>query len=217
MININKKNYLLEEEKMLADIVKENLKYYGASNKEKIQKENELFHLLCFLYLDNNLKLYNKIIPHEPGDFLIQEKNRNTMIEVVEVFGNDKTYIDIRNRLNNIFKRKIKRKTEGLYCFSFKESINSFNKVFVDKNTNKEYLDNDKYDKKILLIVTGEYDNCPTTGNWIIKFLEEKNFEINKYDYLWVLDYFSSPKDNGPIIIKNTIEEIKEYKKLMKI
>jgi len=27
-----------------------------------------------------------------------------------------------------------------------------------------------------------------------------------------VLDYFSNSKDNGPTIIKNTIEEIKKYK-----
>lgn len=206
------KNYLLEKEKILADIVKENLKNYGSSNKEKIQKENELFHLLCFLYLDNNLKLHNKIIPHEPGDFLIQEKNRNTMIEVVEVFGNGKTHMNIRNRLNHIFERKIMRNKEGVYCFSLEESINSFNKSFFDKNTNKEYLNNDNYDEKVLLIVTGEYENCPATGIWIIKFLEEKNFDINKYNYLWILDYFSSSKDNGPTIIKNPIEEIKKYK-----
>ena len=120
--------------------------------------------------------------------------------------------MNIRNRLNHIFERKITRNKEGIYCFSLEESINSFNKSFFDKNTNKEYLNNDNYDDKILLIVTGEYENCPATGSWIIKFLEEKNFDINKYDCLWILDYFSSSKDNGPTIIKNPIEEIKKYK-----
>lgn len=204
--------YLYDWEDELAKIVKEKLKFYGNSNKERIKKETELFHLLCFFHLDNNFELYNKIIPNEPGDFLLQEKENNVVIEIVEIFGNKETYINIKNRLNWVFKRKISYLKDELYGFTLNESINKFNELFCKKNTDKKYLVDGQYNKKILLIVTGEYENCPATGNWIIKFLEEKDFEINKYECIWVLDYFSSSKDNGPTIIKNTIEEIKKYK-----
>ena len=59
----------------------------------------------------------------------------------------------------------------------------------VNKNENKEYLNNKEFDKTILLLVTGEYENCSITGNWIEKFLEEKDFDINQYDKICVIDY----------------------------
>lgn len=177
--------YLCDWEDEIAKIVKEKLKFYGNSNKESIKKENELFHLLCFLHLYNKFELYNKIIPNEPGDFLLQEKEKNAVIEIVEIFGNKETYINIKNRINCVFKRKNSHTKDEIYGFTMNESINKFNELFWKKNTDKNYLFDEQYNKKILLIVTGEYENCPATGNWIIKFLEEKDFEINKYDCIW--------------------------------
>jgi len=42
-----------------------------------------------------------------------------------------------------------------------------------------------------------------------------KDLVINKYDDIWILNYFSNGRDDGPTIIKNTIDTIKKFKKIM--
>lgn len=206
---------LYNREKVIANLAKRKLQNYG-NYKERAKKENELFHLLCFLDINKKIDLYDNIEPHEPGDFIININDKKIMIEVVECFGNPDTYMDVVNKLNNIFKRKIYRPNQGKYSFTIKESIDQFRAVFINKNENKEYLNNKEFDKTILLLVTGEYENCSITGNWIEKFLEEKDFDINQYDKICVIDYFASMKDGGPSIMKNVLEEIKEYKNIFK-
>ena len=100
---------LYSEEANIIKISKEILKDYGKSNKELFQKENELFHLLCFFNLDNKLELFKNIMPNEPGDFLLNLKNKKILIEIAEYFGNQKTYEYINNQLNNLYNRKNKK------------------------------------------------------------------------------------------------------------
>lgn len=206
---------LYKKEKIIAKLVKRKLENY-ANSKERIKKENELFHLLCFLDVYKKRKLENFIYPHEPGDFILKINNKKIMVEVVECFGNPKTYKDIKNKLNKIFKRDVSRNFEGEYNFTIEESLRKFEQIFNAKNNNKEYLNNPDFSEVILLIVTGEYENCPITGNWIIKFLEEKDFVNNKYNKVCVLDYFASGVDGGPIILEDALEELVEYNKIMR-
>lgn len=208
-------NYMLyDDEKTIVDNVKKKLVNYGHSNKEKIQKQNELFHLLCFMYLDNNKEMYYKVKPNEPGDFILIDNNKKIMIEVVECFGNNSTYIEIKNKMNKLFNRVNLKNNIGIYKFTIDECKEKFNSILLLKNK-KQYLNNSDFDKKILLIVTGEYDNCPATGNWIIKFLKDEDFLINLYDEIWILDYFSSSKDLNPTIIKNPVDEIRKYNNIL--
>jgi len=202
---------LCSNERQLVKLIKVKMKAYGNSNKELIKKENELFHLLCFLSLSNEIKLLNVIQPNEPGDFLIIKDNKKTMVEVVECFGNAETYIDVKYRLNFLFGRNIKNKNAGRYTFTIKESVDKLNEELLSKN-NKNYLNDNSFDEKILLVVTGEYENCPVTGNWLIKFLEEKHFLNNRYDGIWILDYFSSGKDGNPMITKDIVKDIIDNK-----
>jgi len=102
--------YLYREERKISKIVIKKLSKYNYTNKILIKKENELFHLLCFMCLDNNLDLYNEIIPNEPGDFILKDNDKKILIEVVTCFGNAKTHIDIENKLDSIFKRNVIKK-----------------------------------------------------------------------------------------------------------
>ena len=200
---------LYSEEKNIIKISKEILKDYGNSNKELFQKENELFHLLCFFNLDNKLELLKNIMPNEPGDFLLNFKNKKILIEIAECFGNQKTYEYINNQLNILYDRKNKDKYCGDYKFSIDEVKTKLKDILIEKN-NKNYNKYNEYDKIILLIVTGEYYNCPVTGNWLVKFLSVEDIEKSMYT-IYVLNYFASSKDDNPIIIKNIKNEIIEY------
>lgn len=202
---------LCDYEKFIVSLVKRKLSGYGNSNKELIKKENELFHLLCFFKENKKLYKIENIFPNEPGNFILKEKNKIIIIEVVECFGNKQTHIEVRNKLNKIFKRNQLKIVKGNYEFTIKESLEEFNNIFLNKNTDKFYLEDNRYDEKVLLIVTGEYENCSSTGTWVEKFLKEENFEINKYDFIWTIDYFASGRDGGPIIMENTIQEIIKY------
>lgn len=202
---------LCNYEKIIVSLVKRKLAGYGNSSKELIKKENELFHLLCFLKENKKINKIEKIFPNEPGDFILKKKNKIIIIEVVECFGNKQTHIEVRNKLNKIFKRNQRKKVKGNYEFTIEESLEEFNNIIFNKNTDKFYLENNRYDEKVLLIVTGEYENCSSTGTWLEKILKEENFEINKYNFIWTIDYFASGRDGGPIIMENTIEEIIKY------
>ncbi len=200
---------LYSDERNIVNMVEKKLNGYGNSNKQLIQKQNELFHLLCFLSLDGKLYLYNSIIPNEPGDFFITDDNKTIIVEVSECFGNDDSYAAMKNRINSLFKRKTKNKLD--YRFSIEEVKRKLNKIKDDKNE-KNYNLNNTIDEVILLIVTGEYTGCSATGNWLIKYLDECDIKDCKYK-IWILDYFASGKDGNPIIIKNLPKEIAEFKK----
>ena len=200
---------LYSDEKNLVNLVVNKLDDYGDSNNELIQKQNELFHLLCFLDLDEKVSLYESINPHEPGDFLIDNNGKKTLVEVTECFGNKDSYIYINNQLNILFNR-IKRVSSD-YAFSIEEAKEKLKDLISDKNV-KNYNSNNEYDEVILLIVTGEYSGCSSTGNWIIKYLDSCDIKKSIYK-VYILDYYASGKDGNPIIIKNVIKEIDDLKK----
>ncbi len=202
-------NRLYSNEKNLVNLVVNKLDDYGNSNKELIQKQNELFHLLCFLDLDEKVSLYESINPHEPGDFLIDNNGKKILVEVTECFGDKASYIYINNQLNILFNR-IKRVSSN-YEFSIKEAKEKIKELICDKNV-KNYNSNNEYNEVILLIVTGEYTGCSSTGNWIIKYLDSCDIKNCIYK-VYILDYFASGKDGNPIIIKNVIKEIDDLKK----
>lgn len=201
-------NRLYSNEKNLVNLVVNKLDDYGDSNKELIQKQNEFFHLLCFLDLDEKVSLYESINPHEPGDFLIDNNGKKILVEVTECFGNKDSYIYINNQLNILFNR-IKRVSSN-YAFSIKEAKEKIKELICDKNV-KNYNSNNEYDEVILLIVTGEYTGCSSTGNWIIKYLDSCDIKNCIYK-VYILDYFASGKDGNPIIIKNVIKGIDDLK-----
>ena len=197
------------DEKNLVNLIVNKLDSYGDSNKETIQKQNELFHLLCFLDIDKQLSLYNYIYPNEPGDFILKRRDKKILFEVTECFGNKDSYMYINNQLNNLFGRK--KKVTSNYAFSIEEAKHKIKELIKIKNS-KNYNDNNEYDEVILLIVTGEYTGCSSTGNWIIKYLDSCDIKNCIYK-VYILDYFASGKDGNPIIIKNVIKEIDDLKK----
>lgn len=204
---------LYSDEDNLVNLVVNKLNNYGASGNELIQKQNELFNLLCFLDLDERISLYDCIEPHEPGDFLIEKNGKKILIEITECFGNKDSYIYINNQLNILFNR-IKRVSSD-YAFSIDEAKEKLKELICDKNV-KNYNSNNEYDEVVLLIVTGEYTGCSSTGNWIIKYLD--SCDIKKCIYkVYILDYFASGKDGNPIIIKNVIKEIDDFKKYFEV
>ena len=197
------------DEKNLVNLIVNKLDSYGDSNKELIQKQNELFHLLCFLDIDKQLSLYNYIYPNEPGDFILKRRDKKILFEVTECFGNKDSYMHINNQLNNLFCRK--KKDTSNYAFSIEEAKHKIKELIKIKNS-KNYNDNNEYDEVILLIVTGEYSGCSSTGNWIIKYLDSCDIKKSIYK-VFILDYYASGKDGNPIIIKNVIKEIDNLKK----
>lgn len=199
---------LYSDEEKIIKLVTDKTTSYVALGKELIQKQNELFHLLCFLDLDERISLYDCIEPHEPGDFLIGNNGKKTLVEVTECFGNKDSYIYINNQLNILFNR-IKRVSSD-YAFSIEDAKEKIKELICDKN-GKDYNSNNEYDEVILLIVTGEYTGCSSTGNWIIKYLDSCNIKNCIYK-VYILDYFASGKDGNPIIIKNVIKEIDDFK-----
>ena len=185
---------------------------FNLYSNELIQKQNELFHLLCFLDLDNNLSLNDYIQPNEPGDFLMKKDGKNYLFEVTECFGNNNSYMYINNQLNFLFGR-VKRITSN-YSFSIEEAKDKIKELIQNKNL-KNYNDNNEYDEVILLIVTGEYSGCSSTGNWIIKYLDSCDITESIYK-VYVLDYYASGKDSSPIIIKEVSSEIENLKEFFK-
>lgn len=204
---------LCAEEKSIAMEVLKINNNYELSNREKNKKNDELFHLLVFLKY-KNMK-YDKIIPNEPGDFIIEKDKKNIMVEVTTVFGNKDSNIAIQQMLNKLFNRGNNLDIDLNLSFDDENMKNLFLKQLEQKQ-NKRYECNVSINKKILLIVTSEYDNCAITGNWVLKILKSKDFNIkDSFNDIWLLDYFSSGIDNGPTIIENFSEEFKNYKNIM--
>ncbi len=204
---------LYENEFNIVESSKEIINNYTKSNREKKKKLFELFHLLIFLEL-SDLKC-DKIIPNEPGDFIIENNNERYMIEVTTIFGGKEGNIKINNQLN--------------YIFGFENIVGDNNEIgptnssmktlFLKKlkeKQEKNYVNDLNIDKSFLLIVTGEYNNCPITGSWVLKFLQENEVIIKQtFNKIWILDYFSSGRDGGPTVIKDYYNEFINYKKIL--
>lgn len=73
--------------KMIRSIMEEN-GCRTLNSKENAKKSIELFHLLTYLDISGYLEKVTKIIPNEPGDFLITIDGKNVLYEIVTVFGN---------------------------------------------------------------------------------------------------------------------------------
>lgn len=185
---------------------------YANSNREKFKKLFELFHLLVFLDA-GNLKI-DKIIPNEPGDFIIESENKRCIVEITSVFGNKEENIKMKSILNRIFGFTEELEIENEIIFDNEVMKELFLKKISEKE-NKNYTNNQNIEKSFLLIVTGEYDNCPATGSWFLKLLQREELLFKKkFDEVWVLDYFASGKDNGPVVIKDFYNDFLEYKSI---
>lgn len=204
---------LYESENKVAKNAKKIINSYTRSNREKKKKMFELFHLLVFLELSNFKN--NKIVPNEPGDFIIKNNNEKYMVEITTVFGNKDENIKLNNMLNSIFDFENSNKNDDEIKFINSSMRNLFLKKLKDKQE-KNYRDGLNIDKSFLLIVTGEYDNCSITGSWVLKFLQENELIFKKtFDKIWILDYFASGKDGGPIVMNDFYSEFIEYKKII--
>ena len=199
---------MYSNEKEILKIVKSILRKYGNSNREKYEKEDELFHLLCFLDKDNKLTLYKKIRANEPGDLIIDNDGETTLVEVVMCFGNDESYYYFQKRMNKLFNRTIKlnkKFDEKKYGYSINDGIEQFLKVFKIK-CDKDYVKKREYNHIELLVVTAEYECC--FPNWLTRFIKRELIENNPFDKIMILDYFSCGRDGNPTIIRDYLEEI---------
>lgn len=57
------------------------------NNKDFIKKSIELFHLLSFLDVNGDFENIHKVIPNEPGDFIVTINGKDILYEVITVFG----------------------------------------------------------------------------------------------------------------------------------
>ena len=204
---------LYENESKITKNAQKIINNYNSSNREKKKKLFELFHLLVFLEISNFKN--NKIFPNEPGDFIIKNNNEKYMVEVTTVFGNKEENIKMNNMLNSIFGFENGDKNYNEIKFVNSSMKNLFLKKLKDKQE-KNYRDGLNIDKSFLLIVTSEYDNCSITGSWVLKFLQKNELIFKKtFDKIWILDYFASGKDGGPIVMNNFFSEFIEYKKIL--
>ncbi len=209
-IDVDFKMY--SEERKITKMVKKILKNYGNSSKEHNQKERELFHLLCYLDLQRSSELFKYIVPNEPGDFLINEPNNKIVVEVVECFGNEKAYVFIKDRVNSLLKIPSSY-SSGNYSFSVFEVSRKFPDI-IDMKNSKDYYKRVNCDKVVLLVVTGEYDNCPNTGDWMIKFLNAEDINNSFYD-IWVLNYFANGRNGNPVAINNLKKSFNDYQGML--
>ena len=106
---------LYSNENNIAKKANEIINNYKNSNREKLKKKFELFHLLVFLEKANLKNL--KIIPNEPGDFIIKNENEKYVIEVTSVFGNKDENIKMKSILNKIFGVSEESKNENEISF----------------------------------------------------------------------------------------------------
>lgn len=204
---------LYENEVKIAENAKKIISSYTSSNREKKKKMFELFHLLIFLELSDFRN--NEIVPNEPGDFILKNNNESYMVEVTTIFGNKEENIKLNNMLNSIFDFKNNDKNIDGIKFVNSSMKNLFLNKLKDKQE-KNYSDGLNVDKNFLLIVTGEYDNCAITGSWVLKFLQKNELVFKKtFDRIWILDYFASGKDGGPIVMNDFYSKFIEYKKIL--
>jgi len=191
--------------------------YYQEENKrEQEKKKHELFHLLVLLDLVEHFDFfadYKEIRPNEPGDaIIIDEKDNKHLIEIFRVFGDIENKI-INKKMNNIF--------NSSYDFEeySKFDLDKMSGILLDKlfeKNNKEYLKDDQYKTKNILVVTCEHNRCAICGNWIVINAAKKleaSINIKNYDNVYVVDYMASGKDGGPVAfnLENTIAEFKRY------
>lgn len=199
---------MCSNEKDILKKVKTILGNYGSSNKEKSEKEDELFYYLCYLSVDNKLYLYKKVKPNEPGDLIFEENGKNHLIELLTCFGNDASYHYFQKRMHELFNRTIKTNSKldkKKYGYHIKDGIKQFFKDY-RKKCNKDYVKNKTYDYVELLIVTAEYESC--IPNWMIRYISKESFKNNPFDKIMIIDFFSSGKDGNPTIIKDYIREL---------
>ena len=200
------------EERNIAEKTTKILEKYSYSNKERIKKAIELFHFLVYLDLENII--YDSIIPNEPGDFILVNGKSKIMYEITCCFGNDDTNFKLRKMITNLILKNSEYKK-----IDIKPENKHMKNVLIKKIKEKE---NKKYNikdvkKKILLIITTEYDNCPVTGEWFLKFVEESEIDIkNSFDRIDILDYNACGKDGSPIVIKDYIKTLESYKNTIK-
>lgn len=194
---------LCKNEILIVGKCNEILEDYNVKNREKQKKLYELFHLLTFFDI-SGIK-YKSIKANEPGDFIVKIKGKETMIEVVTNFGNRRSNKMMIDNIKKVFSFNV---YVGDTHFDTEEMKENFERS-INKKQNSHY----DFNNKVLLIVTAEYDNCPVTGAWYLKHLEKNILNnIDNFDEIWAIDYFSSGKDNGPTITTDLKSELIEYK-----
>lgn len=179
------------------------------SNKDFNKKSIELFHLLTHFEINKNLKNVKKIVPHEPGDFLVTINGNDVLYEVVTVFG-DKEAKVINDLVKYLLNIKNTEPVTGYLQMDVNKLSSQFKRVLNEKKE-KQYFS--EFDHSVLLLVTSEHDRSGTTPWYLVDELESdvKEF-INKTESsIECMNYFSSGKDGNPTT-SNIKEEILLYK-----
>lgn len=196
---------LYNQEKNIAEkcniIIQE---YYKDKNdKQKNQKRYELFHMLTFLSVKGIE--YCKIIPNEPGDFLLMDVMGKThLYEVVTVFGNKHENIWMKSLLEEILGCKSHHKEDVNFNgrFNGNQLFENLIKSIDDKN-GRDYNKDGDYTTTNLLIVTSEYDRCSICGSWFLRFCSgdiELLQQAKKFNKIYTIDYHASAIDDGPVV-----------------
>ena len=141
---------LYKKEKEIVKKAKKIISNFNYSKREEKKKLFELFHLLVFLEITD--VIYDSILPHDPGDFILKKGNSNTMIEITTVFGNKNNNIAMTNILSNLFKIPTKNTTNNNLIFETNFMKNLFLTQLKEKQ-NKNYNLKLPINKRILLIV----------------------------------------------------------------
>ncbi|GAA3728090.1 hypothetical protein GCM10022378_16140 [Salinicoccus jeotgali] len=183
-----------------------------SSNKDFIKKSIELFHLLTYLDVNEELENIQEIIPNEPGDFLVTINGKDILYELVTIFG-DKEAQSITNLVKEILGLSDVSQVEiNRYPVMDTTKLATLFKKMLSKKKEKKYFSN--YEEAVLLLVTSEHDRCGTVAWYLIENIQEEvtDFIDSTRSSIKTMNYFSSGKDGNPET--NDIEaEIRLYNK----
>lgn len=184
--------------KQTQEIMEKNRHDFKSKNKEYVKKSKELFHLLTYLDIENNLENTKKIIPHERGDFLVNINGKEIIYEITTVFG-DLESKEIEDSIKNILGIDDKSYDEiDSYPKMDTEKLRELFKKMLAQKKEKDYFSGSR--QAILLLVTSEHDRCGTVPWYLAEKIQENvwDFINTTQSSIKILNYFSSGKDNNP-------------------
>ncbi len=182
---------------------------YSPSASEVWKKRVELFHLLVFAQRSGR-KL--RIRPHEPGDFVVRDRDGTHLFEIVTIFGSKQAYIHIDQYFRVLFDSG--RSVMDIDPAKFKDDETDIKDLLIGKlreKNEKEYFRNTgDYRSANLLLVTAEYAS-PVAIPWFSALAKDELADIlacKNFTQCYVLDYFAGR--NGDPVIFSLEESIRQ-------
>ena len=177
----------------------------GLRSSELLKKKRELFHFFTFLKLsegDRMSSCESELFLPDDGEGadveLIGLEKR--AIEITECLDDtDKRHMLFREAVDSLFVGGKSNYTGGSLADGLTES---FGEVTAKKIKKIQRYKKEGFRTELLIVTDTAYDNCPITGTWVEKFLNESfvNSVSAAFDEVHVLVYHASGKDGGPVI-----------------